>query len=250
MSETPSLPSRVLGQEEPLEEEGIDIDAAPADGLWPSDNGELPIEIRRVVAKLIAGPYLSARSERSLWATLIEHENIVRSRLSDVFLELVIDKNLQLAFARNVEVEGTAVPKLMRTHRLTHLATMLLVYLRQLQMQASSAGEAAYVDEAEIYTYLGPYVVTEGKMDESLINKRISSAITTMKKNFSLLEEVKGGGRYRISEIVALIVTPDFASEIRRQYEAIVAGEKLSEIQSTDSESEPADSEVEAEDEE
>ena len=67
-------------------------------GLYPGDRGELSLDTRRVLVQLLAGPSLDGRRHSKLWPFLIRDEVAIRSRLSELFLQLVIDRDLHVAF--------------------------------------------------------------------------------------------------------------------------------------------------------
>lgn len=201
-------------------------------GLWKADQGELELTTRRVLARLVAGPYIDADDQRDLWSVLIEQERVVRSRLNDMCLELVMDSEAGLAFARNITADSSQkIPKVMRTDTLTHLATMLLMRVRQLQLQASARGEVAYTDFDEIREFLRPYISADGVQDDMTINKRVSGAISSVKR-YSILTD--HGDRMRISSIVSLIVTPETMDRYLSQYQAIIDGVPLASLDSGD----------------
>lgn len=84
------------------DEDSIDQDMAapapPADddaaALYPGDSGQLPLDARRVLCSLLSGPSLDAERHGQLWPVLLRHETVVRSRLAELFLELVIDREM------------------------------------------------------------------------------------------------------------------------------------------------------------
>ena len=55
-------------------------DVAPDEhtGLWRGDAGELPDRTRRVLLRLVRGPYLSGAREAQLWAVLLTDEAVLR----------------------------------------------------------------------------------------------------------------------------------------------------------------------------
>lgn len=189
---------------------------------WPGDLGTLSMPLRRLLVKLLTGPYVSADEHRNLWATLADHERLVRSRLNDLCVELCFDAEMGIAFARNVGVDED-VPRLMRSRPLTHAQTMLMVRLRQLHLQASAVGNDAYVTRDEMVEILRPYLEKVDKRDDAQIVKRVNGAIEAM-KDYSLLIGTKDeDGRYRIGNIIALVVDADAANTIWNQYQAQVS---------------------------
>lgn len=83
------------------------------------------------MAQLLAGPSLDGRRHPKLWPALIRDEQIIRSRLSELFLELVMDRELQVAFTRHADVGELEAPVLLRVAHLTFLDSVLLLFLRQ-----------------------------------------------------------------------------------------------------------------------
>src|ERR1700679_724946 len=84
------------------------------DQLFLSDNGELSLEARRVLVQLLIGPSIDARRHSKLWSTLIQNEAVIRSRLAELFLDLVIDRDIQVAFTRQADTGDLEVPRLLR----------------------------------------------------------------------------------------------------------------------------------------
>src|SRR5262245_47099512 len=89
--------------------------------LYLGDCGQLPLETRRALVQLLAGPSLDARRHPKLWPVLVRDEAVVRSRLADLFLELVIDRDQQVAFTRQAVVGELEAPSLLRRLPLTFL---------------------------------------------------------------------------------------------------------------------------------
>src|SRR4051812_23270699 len=89
--------------------------------LFEGDSGELALEARRVLVQLLVGPAVDGRRQQKLWSALLTHEAAIRSRLSDLFLSLVIDAEAQVAFTRQVQAEELEVPRLLRKSQLTFI---------------------------------------------------------------------------------------------------------------------------------
>ena len=66
--------------------------AGAAPTLWEGDLGTLGEQSRRALLELLQGPYLSGRRRPQLWQALIADEAAIRSRLHDLFLDVVIDQ--------------------------------------------------------------------------------------------------------------------------------------------------------------
>src|SRR5260221_296466 len=107
-------------------------------GLFAGDTGQLPLDTRRVLVQLLAGPSLDGRRHSRLWTALARDEVVIRRRLSELFLDLIVDQVLQVAFTRQADVGDLETPVLLRRTQLTFLDSVLLLYLRQLLTQADA----------------------------------------------------------------------------------------------------------------
>jgi Domain of unknown function (DUF4194) len=80
-------------------------EGAPASrgNLFSGDTGELAWDTRRVLVQLLAGPSVDARRHPKLWPVLVRDERLIRGRLSELFLDLVVDPDLTVAFTRQAD---------------------------------------------------------------------------------------------------------------------------------------------------
>ncbi len=202
------------------------FDHAPA-GLYPDDHGLLPADTRRVMVQLLAGPFVDGRRHSKLWPVLMRDEAVIRSRLSELFLELVVDADQQVAFIRQAEIDDLETPILLRRAPLTLIDSVVLLYLRQCLTRADVRGERAVVDAVEIVENASPYQ-RAASTDHAGFNKKVQASIQKMKKN-SILQKIRGAGdRYEISPTLKLLFSADQIAALCRQYEALAGeGEKI-----------------------
>jgi len=121
--------------------------------LWPDDHGTLPAPARLALARLVRGPYLAAESDPDTWRALLTNEDVVRERLADQYLDLVVDADAQVAFVRDVPAPDA--PQVVREVTLTFLDTALLLHLRALLLDSADGRVAVSRDEAA--DHLGMY---------------------------------------------------------------------------------------------
>jgi hypothetical protein len=188
--------------------------------LYLGDCGQLPLETRRVLVQLLAGPSLDGRRHARLWPVLIRDETMVRSRLADLFLELVIDPGQQVAFTRQADVGELEAPVLLRRLPLTFLDSVVLLFLRQRLTQADVRGERAVVEELEIVEQVAPYE-RAANTDHAGFNKRIQASVEKMKKN-SILQKIRGSeARYEISPTLKLLFSAANIADLTQQYRTL-----------------------------
>jgi hypothetical protein len=198
---------------------GADAPEAGAELLYPGDCGELPLEARRVLVQLLSGPSLDGRRHGRLWPALLRYQEPVRSRLADLFLELVLDPDAQVAFVRQADTGELESPILLRRTRLTFLESVLLLYLRQLLADAEVRGERAVVSAAEMREQMKLYEHSLNT-DRAGFDKRIAAAMEKVKKN-SLISAIRGSeDRFEISPTLKLLFSAEQIVELTRVYAA------------------------------
>ena len=87
----------------PNETDTTKVEAAPENTLFMGDCGELALDTRRALVQLLAGPSLDGRRHPKLWLILVRDEGVIRRRLAELFLELVIDRDVLVAFTRQAD---------------------------------------------------------------------------------------------------------------------------------------------------
>lgn len=132
---------------------GSGSDAGTVGHLWPGDHGTLPAPARLALARLVRGPYLASESDPDTWRALLTNEDVVRERLADQYLDLVVDADAEVAFVRDVPAPDA--PQVVRELTLTFLDTALLLHLRALLLDSPDGRVAISRDEAA--DHLGMY---------------------------------------------------------------------------------------------
>ena len=219
--EDDSLMATLAGTD--LDETPTDQDEHPAGRLYPGDTGQLPEAARRALVQLLSGPSLEQRRHPRLWPALLQHEAAIRSRLADLFLELILDADRSIAFTRQADTGELETPILLRRSPLTFIDSVLLLYLRQVLVDAELRGEPALVDRDELADQLRLYEPADST-DRAGFEKRIAAAIEKAKKN-SLLAALKGNAdRFEVSASLKLIFGPEEVEQLTAIYQEMAAG--------------------------
>ncbi len=206
------------------DEEGVVSEALESadDTLYPGDTGHLQLDTRRVFVQLLSGPFLDGRRHSRLWPILARDETILRSRLSELFLDLVVDHDQQVAFTRQAEVGDLDAPVLLRRSPLTFLDSVLLLFLRYRLTQADAHGERATVDADDIIEYLVTYERATNT-DHAGFNKKAQASIEKMKKN-SILQKIRGNeNRFEVSPTLKLLFSAEEVQALSLQYHAMAS---------------------------
>lgn len=188
--------------------------------LWRSDTGTLHDLSRRALLRLLKGPYLSGAKQTQLWSALLADERAIRSRLHDLFLDLVIDRDDELAFVRKVQTDEIDIPTPLRNESLTFIETAMLLTLRQMLL-ANSSERRVIVGKEEIYEQLQVY--NEG--DTATFERNLNSAWGRMENRYRVLHSA-GDDRVEISPIVKFLIDPDRVRELTNTYLTLATGQQ------------------------
>ena len=183
------------------------------------DHSELDAATRRLLLRLLRGPYLRAEEHPNLWAALARNEPVVRTRLADLYLELVTDLDGGVAFVRNLEVEDA--PKVVRAHPLTALDTVLVLFLRR-RLLAETSGGRTFVGRDDIEDQLRGFQSLEST-NKKAFDDRITASINKMKANSLLLGITGDEDRWEISPVLALVFGADEVAAVTADLERLAA---------------------------
>jgi hypothetical protein len=195
-------------------------DESSFDGLTPSDRGKLPEDTRKVLVQLLRGPYVSQERHAKSWAVLLRAEDVIRERLGDLFLELVVDIDAGLAFVRNMESDEAELPRVIRSKRLTLIDTALVLFLREQLLNAEATGRRVFVGRADITDQMSVYR-NLSQIDESGFNKRVRTSIEKMKDQSVLLPTAEED-RFEVSPILRLVFNADQVIAVTKEVSRFV----------------------------
>jgi hypothetical protein len=192
------------------------------EGLFAGDEGTFPVDLRRVLVNLLKGPFIDGRDEKDLWSTLVRDEEAVKRWLGEVFLELVVDKEAKIAFARQHEVFEFKVPVLLRRNKLNFMESVIVMFLRRKLTQSGFKGERAVVSSKEILLWL-EFFNNKKRNDPSTYEKQVKSAIKKIQDRYKLLRKLPGVGlRYEISPALKLILEPEDIATLTKVYKELL----------------------------
>ena len=188
------------------------------DGCFAGDRGVLEPAVRRVLVRLLQRRFLSAEKHPADWTVLLDNQQVIESRLHDLFVRLVVDADRGRAYKQQVradETDETAVsdiPVLLRDEAYTRAETLVLVCLRSVWQRESTAGEpSARVDVEEVeQTVLTYFTETDG--DIARRQKSVRRALERLRHEGIVEEETEG--RYLISPLIEIVLSAQKLREL------------------------------------
>ncbi len=218
--EDPIEAARVDEADDASEAEPVVVTPLPRRGndvFYMGDTGRLPLDARRALCQLLIGPSIDQLRHARLWPALLRSEAGIRSALSDLFLELVLDRDSGVAFARQADTEDVEAPVLLRSSPLTFIDSVLLLYLRQQLAEADARGNRAVVADTEMAEALAIYEKNLST-DRAGFNRRVASAVQKMKDNHILTRLAGQDDRHEVSPALKLLFSAEDVSALSAVY--------------------------------
>lgn len=196
------------------EVEDFDVVDDDSVSLFEGDEGGLDYSQRQALVALLKQRFISARTHPRDWQVLVENHQLLRSRLNDLFLDLQIDVEREVAWKRQALGEGGArFPTLLHDTAWTREETLVLVHLRDRLRAGLASGDArVYLDVDDILDYIGGYRPAHAT-DEAGDEKRARNAVASVAKA-GLLIATAADDRYEISEAVEPLLPLELLQEL------------------------------------
>lgn len=182
--------------------------------LFAGDTGTLDVDVRKVLVRLLQRRFVLADKDPAQWRALLENQQIIESRLHDLFVRLVVDHDRGIAYKQQVRSAESDVPILLKDDPYSRAETLVLVHLRTVFQRERGTGEtSARVDieelEQTVLTYFDPddHNLARGQ-------REIRSAVERLAKEGLLAEE--SAGRYRITPLVEVVLSTEKLTELSR----------------------------------
>jgi hypothetical protein len=226
-----------------IEPVAMEDDAAE---LFPGDRGVLDPAVRRVFVHVLQRRFLLADRNRDEWTVLLDNQQIIESRLNDLFVRLVIDHDRGVAYKQQVRSDELDVPILLRDSAYSRSETLVLVHLRTVYQRESAAGEpAARVDIEDVeQTVMSYFADADG--DTARRQRTIRKALERLARDGIVDEETTG--RFRISPLIEIVLSAEKLRELRDWLRTQTAPVELDDVEGDEVDGdEPAGEEVDVE---
>ena len=201
----------------PLGDDGAGMGSAP-DRLWPQDRGTLPLDARAALLQLIRGPYIHETRDAKLWSALLAHREAIASRLSDMFLDLVLNEEEGVAFACNATSEERELPKAARTNTMTLLDSIMVLTLRRELLLA--CGNRVFVDQDELFEALAQYRNLD-QLDPASYRDRLKTSWNRLVEMRILIKGVDGD-RFEVSPVLKIVFGAQEAQAVYDTYQELL----------------------------
>ena len=177
-----------------------EVEPQSTHALFDGDEGGLELDERRALVVLLKNRFITSESHPHEWRTIVNATQAIRKSLNDLFLDLVISPEREVAFKRPA-TGGGEFPTLLHDTAWPREETALLVYLRVRSRSEQARGEVhVRVSHAELVEYLRenrPESATNRVADD----RRADRAIVAL-KSAGLLVKTDEDSVFRISPAI------------------------------------------------
>lgn len=196
-------------------ENDTDAENAPESlSLFENDEGGLTLDQRKALVCILKNRFISAAQNSAEWRTLLDSAPVIKSRLNDLFLELHVDANHQVAFKRQAQPEGGGrFPTLLHDVAYSREETILLVFLRQrFSSERASGRDAVVVDRDELVDTVARFRPTHAT-DHAGDARKAANAVDNLGKA-GILQKTGDPDRLRISPVVQVLLPVERLAEL------------------------------------
>ena len=193
-----------------LTDEGLaDEPMMPAERseLFDGDAGALTAAQRLCLIALLKNTFINAAEHPAHWRTLTADELLIKGRLNDLLLDLVIDREREVAYKVQIrDADGVAtVPPLLKAATYTREETALMIFLRSRYTSGRTDGlEHVWVDRDELRAHmesLRPAHATDLAGDR----RRTDNAIATLARA-RILHGRADAESFRVSPVIEALL--------------------------------------------
>ena len=184
---------------------------------------ELPDPARRAFVTLLTNRYVARSRQRHIWDALLTYEAEIRERLSDMFLDLVVDRETEVAFKR--QRDGEDFPRVLRRDKpLSREASLVLIYIRRECAYTDLSDQSVVVTRDQIGEFLRPFLAA-GDGDAARFERRVDAAINTLVKPLGLLiPDPEVSYLFTVSPVVVPLVGTDELQRFEEAFRAAANG--------------------------
>jgi hypothetical protein len=205
--------------------DAVAMEDDPAE-CFAGDRGVLDPDVRRVLVRLLQRRFLSA-DNRDDWSVLMDNQQVIESRMHDLFIRLIVDTDRGVAYKQQVRSDELDVPILLTDRAYSRVDTLVLVYLRTIYQRESTAGEPdVRVDVEEVTDTVMTYF-SEDDTDIAGRQRAILRSLERLRGDGIVDEESEG--RFRINPLIEIVVSAEKLREVndwlREQTDAAQTGD-------------------------
>lgn len=211
------------------------------DDMAPDAFGErtdaMPDTARRAQASLLTSRFVTRSQYPVVWDAVLAWEELLRSRLADMFMDLVIDRDYEVAFKR--QTDDPAAPVMLRRDRpLSREATLLLVHMRELHAYRDSHDEPVVLPVDAIESFLARFR-DPSSTNEAGFDNTVKATIKAVTQVGVLIPDPDDDQMYMIAPAIVPLLPLEAITALRDSYRDIIDNTEATSRDDADAEGAP-----------
>lgn len=195
---------------------GTHLDTGPPTPRFDGDTSELPAELCWTLQELVVAPHIGEGSRS--WAILLQHEDVLRSRLSELGLVLEISLEHGYACTQQADDPSPRARVLLRARTLSLSASALALYLYNQYLLAPDEP----IETGDMVDHMLGYKPANDS-DEAGFVKKIHAAIRSL-DDAHVIQQVPDTTRYLVYPVIMSLLTADRVEALTAAYQSIAVG--------------------------
>ena len=174
--------------------------------LFEGDEGQLSLEQRKALVAILRRRYISAAHQPIEWRVLVDSQQLIRSRLNDMFLDLHLDLLHEVAFKRQAVAEGEGrFPMLLRDFAYTREETILLIFLRQrFRSERADGVDDVFIDRDDLLEQIMNFRPSHAT-DRSGDARKSENALESLRRA-GILFKTPDEHRFQVSPVIEVLL--------------------------------------------
>ncbi|MGW0038516.1 DUF4194 domain-containing protein [Gordonia sp. NPDC003376] len=207
-------------------------DDGPRTPRFDGDVSAMPDRACWALQNLLARRYVSGDRTPQLWAWVIEYQELLRIRLSELDLRLRLATELEVAFVEQAGYDSRWGRRLLKRETIQTYDAILALHLAKHVRAARE--ERVLITTEEIHELFAGVSNTIDR-DLALFDKRIVKAIDKLEEIEILRRHRDDPDTFTVSPAITAIMTASVITDLQRQFEQFIgSGEEPAESGTTD----------------
>jgi hypothetical protein len=198
---------------------GTHVDSGARMARFDGDSSKLPAEVCWALQELVAAPHINDKAKHA-WPVVLQYEDVLRSRLSELGLILEINREHRYAFTRQADDPSPHSRNILRARTLSLAASALALYLYQ---QYVTSPDNPVVETADMQDHMFAYKRADDT-DEAGFGRKVKAAINAL-DDAAIIKPIRGTSRYVIYGVITSILTAEQVAALCERYAAIARGD-------------------------
>lgn len=199
------------------EKENMQHEAILSEPLYPGDTGRLSLQERQLLVYLLKGPYLLRSEQPNLWNALLMSQKEIKSSLNDLFLTLVMNEDMGVAFCKQADLGELEAPQFLRHFELRFTDSVLLLEMRERLYASEVKGERALISLDSIEEILKSFDPAS-KTNEKTFRQHVGAVVKRMLERKLLLRVSSNTNLYEISVVLKLLFNAEEIQALKQAY--------------------------------